>query len=1701
MIQHLDANNGTTHENAKGLINDDTETLTLTPRRDLTYIFWAFTTDDARVTDIHIRSSRNLSDLTPMIWLTTSVDAGDSGLTHNFYDNERDLVSDSLKIIRKIIEDGPAIVVGHNLTMPTTPGSKPHFAELPLLKHLGVIKHPSRYRTEPYYGPEGTQGVSRIHEVHPLAYLLDTGSLMVPATTAEGVKPRGRSIVALHNWLNADSEPRTHLSSEEHINTMYTLLTRTNFHALLLAPQALLGTSLETAMFRTPSYWLRQTISRIISSHVIVAHPPMPDSITPRGGYNQACAIHETRNPVLKVDFTSMYTSLMLALQMSTLTYAGTSDVVTPEEEALYTIILNDESSPIVHDRALKRYVKFRKTQGVDPILNLISEYQALRRQHAASPRPEDHILAQTLKLQVNTIYGLHGSKTSPIYNREVMAAITLAGRILAKLAIAVLIQYGKVISWDTDGGDLEVDPQRTPPESYSDLVKRVNDEIRSRLPPGWDPQYVNLKYEGVSDATIVSTKRSLRIMGDDVVVKGITTCDKSRYVVRRTREILGELLRCTPETRQSRLDDLWRQELSRVVTHPQDYTRHLSSGNALTKGIWNHIRASYPGSVDPEDGIFVLRVHNDKPVSDASLWGPISKVRSGELRVAPEATLAEIYYLNLKKFFPDLTYPGVEVAKIGKARLPKGQCHLRIERPCVNRPGVVVRDIITVPHSEVAATLEAYRADPHVSVHEYTGEIHKLFFDLDAEPGSSVDVEGLIRRVDSTIGKFPHLVLKCLPEDGSIAKISYHIIFMVAIDRRVNQDLAKILKVHHPYIDTGVYSTNHSMRLPGFNKWNGNTLENRRFAIPEGVPAESYSISNVYGLPMFKLTDFEDVPLRSRALPRIREGIQVPDGDVPWDLLATKIGPHSVTRSTDGSWFLKKTRVDVTCPHCLRQHKGFTRIKLSVRKGELMLFCFRNADNPHEIGTGLYVTGASKHVASKYDPSETWGNTATLLARKYPRLSQQFLRRYSLTEKTTIVNAPLGSGKTTQLVPNLADRWVDGINVGPRVILFISCRKTLSTQMVAWLNANIPGWAFLDYRHSTGPIDLKTIRKAVVQLESIVRLTPDSFQCIDILVLDEFESLINQMPKGCSHNAARIRHSFALLCHHAKKVVALDGCMEERSVNLIKYLTNVSSIQRIDHRAGMYPYSCVISPASFRSPQDVARVVNEIRSYVSRGLRVYCVISERRTLMFIKRILEGGLQLEGGIPTEHPCVKVEHFTGGDGDLEVEAGIFEDDPAEAAANPEGLCSMARKKEIAFRDLSAYIVKRQPQVLLTTTTMSAGINIDIEGGYFHHFVHWYSPCVDPLVFGQAIARCRKYLRGSGRLFIDAQHAPKGRDFHDVLVGERLIPSGLIDGPMLAKASVIQAFAISHAEMLAEDAVNVIMEQMTRVGYDLSIVTRAMLPPERCEAKMPKADRGAMMAAVTLMQEHLDQYSKLVNDPTNFKRWLREPGFDVVAEKCKILKCYGLKLDEANALRPKTLEVIRLPRIMYLYQGFIRSHDEMGDATPAQKWQLVDWLRGEPGAKVPVNIPALQIPDPVEAQQVERETITKMYVASRDGVLDPNNPNGPAATLTRLKVEFAQRVYGLLKDGPVVYNPGCPLSELVAEMRESAGFVRVVSGARQRVEADRPTIAQKILRPLMHPHGYDVRLTETREQVNGVRQRVYSFALAAMDEAET
>lgn len=147
-------------------------------------------------------------------------------------------------------------------------------------------------------------------------------------------------------------------------------------------------------------------------------------------------------------------------------------------------------------------------------------------------------------------------------------------------------------------------------------------------------------------------------------------------------------------------------------------------------------------------------------------------------------------------------------------------------------------------------------------------------------------------------------------------------------------------------------------------------------------------------------------------------------------------------------------------------------------------------------------------------------------------------MRDYELVP-TLVVKAQMKVGKTKMLHKYVND------NFDNKLIRFVSFRQTFSNHIYSLFND------FELYSNIRGPIS-SNVKRVIIQVESLYRLQLEEDSIVDLLILDEIESIFNQIGSGLHKNFNASFAMFLWMLTTAKHVICLDANISDRTFNIL---------------------------------------------------------------------------------------------------------------------------------------------------------------------------------------------------------------------------------------------------------------------------------------------------------------------------------------------------------------------------------------------------------------------------------------------------------------------------------------------------------------------------------------------------------------------
>jgi len=181
-------------------------------------------------------------------------------------------------------------------------------------------------------------------------------------------------------------------------------------------------------------------------------------------------------------------------------------------------------------------------------------------------------------------------------------------------------------------------------------------------------------------------------------------------------------------------------------------------------------------------------------------------------------------------------------------------------------------------------------------------------------------------------------------------------------------------------------------------------------------------------------------------------------------------------------------------------------------------------------------LTGAHDAHAAGASPFEG------LPADRRTEYAEPAMRNYELAE-TLVVSAQMKLGKTKALRRYIDEFFADGAETP--VIRIVSFRQTFSQA----LRKAFPDFALYSDAPAGEPLSCAAFPRLIVQVESLHRLAPPGrSEVVDLVVLDEVESVLAQFCSGLHRNFAAAFANFQWLLGNARFVIAMDANLSDRA-------------------------------------------------------------------------------------------------------------------------------------------------------------------------------------------------------------------------------------------------------------------------------------------------------------------------------------------------------------------------------------------------------------------------------------------------------------------------------------------------------------------------------------------------------------------------
>lgn len=241
------------------------------------------------------------------------------------------------------------------------------------------------------------------------------------------------------------------------------------------------------------------------------------------------------------------------------------------------------------------------------------------------------------------------------------------------------------------------------------------------------------------------------------------------------------------------------------------------------------------------------------------------------------------------------------------------------------------------------------------------------------------------------------------------------------------------------------------------------------------------------------------------------------------------------------------------SCPICNRIHNNENSLYIIVNNNDFQVRCRRNLENKY-----ISYSLDEENYDSQYNTKIIKKETDLVKIDNYEEYEEDIVKEYMFDNnvKVLIIHSNVMTGKTKQLSNHLLKNDYN-------TCVFISFRILFTME----INKKFPH--FKNYMNiDSNIIDLKNVKKIIIQLDSLYRLYVN-INKIDILILDEIESIINQFNSQHIKNIKSIWAIFIYLLNNSNRIICMDANITFRTIELFK---NTLSLNNVKYIKNTYP-------------------------------------------------------------------------------------------------------------------------------------------------------------------------------------------------------------------------------------------------------------------------------------------------------------------------------------------------------------------------------------------------------------------------------------------------------------------------------------------------------------------------------------------------
>lgn len=306
-----------------------------------------------------------------------------------------------------------------------------------------------------------------------------------------------------------------------------------------------------------------------------------------------------------------------------------------------------------------------------------------------------------------------------------------------------------------------------------------------------------------------------------------------------------------------------------------------------------------------------------------------------------------------------------------------------------------------------------------------------------------------------------------------------------------------------------------------------------------------------------------------------------------------------------------------------------------------------------------------------------------------------------------------------------------------------------------------------------------------IVQVESLTRLADEPFE---LLILDEYQSLFEQLNSKLHKNPSQLHYKFIQLLRQAKRILVLDAQLQPNSLEHLQYYADREARLVVNEHTPYADTKFIIHPIQRKN--DLDAMLELMNARLADGKNVYSHINSKKRLFVstdylqkqghLARNYHGDNLLKDG-ETIHSKVKQEHF--------------------------------KAVEKHFKNYSC---------VLANSAMGAGVDFSEE--HFDTGIHAFFPNTSsPMLFVQAIFRARHFREKEHHIFLEvaerkpinstAERYAKFKKQNDVLQNQSL--------KITEKAFNLTIDLEAYCDAMACNRANIIISGLKQLGCKVEV----------------------------------------------------------------------------------------------------------------------------------------------------------------------------------------------------------------------------------------------------------------------------------------